>query len=89
MESVLIEPAEIELNEAVGRSHPEIMRGIDSRDFDAALEAAAPIFPAVDRFFEEVLVMAEDKAIRENRLKLLLDVVLTLGRFGDLAQIPR
>jgi glycyl-tRNA synthetase beta chain len=89
VESVLIEPAEIELHEAVGRSHPEIMRGVDNRDFDAALTAAAPIFPAVDRFFDEVLVMAEDEAIRENRLKLLLDVVMTLGLLGDISQIPR
>lgn len=89
VESVLIEPAEIELNEVVGRSYPEIMRGIDNRDFDAALDAAAPIFPAVNRFFDEVLVMAEDQAVRENRLKLLLDVVVTLGQFGDISQIPR
>jgi glycyl-tRNA synthetase beta subunit len=43
----------------------------------------------LDRFFEEVLVMHEDAAVRENRLRLLLDVRDTLGQLGDLAQIPR
>ena len=33
--------------------------------------------------------MAEDPKVRENRLRLLLDVRDTLGALGDLAQIPR
>ena len=40
-------------------------------------------------FFEDVLVMDEDPAVRANRLRLLLDVRDTLGRLGDLSQIPR
>ena len=43
----------------------------------------------VDRFFEDVLVMAEDSAVRANRLRLLLDVRDALGLVGDFAQIPR
>ena len=41
------------------------------------------------RFFDEVLVMAEDEAVRANRLRLLLDVRDTLGALGDFSQIPR
>jgi glycyl-tRNA synthetase beta subunit len=33
--------------------------------------------------------MAEDKAIRANRLRLLLNVRDTLGKLGELSQIPR
>jgi glycyl-tRNA synthetase beta subunit len=33
--------------------------------------------------------MAEDKAIRANRLRLLLDVRDAIGLLGDLSQIPR
>ena len=33
--------------------------------------------------------MDEDPAVRANRLRLLLDVRDTLGRLGDLSQIPR
>jgi len=43
----------------------------------------------MERFFEDVLVMDEDPAVRANRLRLLLDVRDTLGRLGDLSQIPR
>jgi glycyl-tRNA synthetase beta subunit len=35
-----------------------------------------------------VLVMAEDRAVRANRLRLLLNVRDTLGRLGELSQIP-
>jgi glycyl-tRNA synthetase beta subunit len=43
----------------------------------------------VARFFDDVMVIADDDAVRGNRLRLLLDVRDRLGRLGDLAQIPR
>jgi glycyl-tRNA synthetase beta chain len=54
-----------------------------------ALESGATLAPLMERFFEEVLVMDEDEAVRANRLRLLLDVRDTLGRLGDFSQIPR
>src|ERR671934_1971343 len=54
-----------------------------------AVEAGAKLAPLVERFFDEVLVMDEDPAVRANRLRLLLDVRDTLGRLGDFSQIPR
>src|ERR671936_63674 len=53
-----------------------------------ALESGAKLAPLVERFFDEVLVMDEDPAVRANRLRLLLDVRDTLGRLGDFSQIP-
>jgi glycyl-tRNA synthetase beta subunit len=53
------------------------------------LSAAAALAPHVNRFFDDVLVMADDPAVKANRLRLLLDVRDTLGRLGDFAQIPR
>jgi glycyl-tRNA synthetase beta chain len=88
-DSLLTEPAEIDLQDVVGRSFPEIKRLTDLEEFDKAFDAAAAIFPVLDRFFDEVLVMAEDAQVRDNRLKLLLDVKHTLALFGDVAQIPR
>nr|MBA2476574.1 hypothetical protein [Actinomycetota bacterium] len=44
----------------------------------------------VERFFEEVLVMAEDPAVRANRLRLLLELRDRIrAALGDLAQLPR
>jgi glycyl-tRNA synthetase beta chain len=54
-----------------------------------AFAAAADLAPVVERFFEDVLVMAEDSAIRANRLALLAQVRDEVGRLGDFSQIPR
>ncbi len=61
---------------------------IADRDPEAFASAAA-LAPAVERFFDEVLVMAEDSAIRANRLALLSQVRDEVGRLGDLSRIPR
>ena len=58
-------------------------------DLNAALESGAQLAPVMERFFDEVLVMAEDDAVRANRLRLLLDVRDALGALGDFSQIPR
>ena len=58
-------------------------------DVRAGLESGATLAPLMERFFDEVLVMDEDPAVRANRLRLLLDVRDTLGRLGDFSQIPR
>jgi glycyl-tRNA synthetase beta chain len=53
------------------------------------LAAAAQLAPHVNRYFDEVLVMADDATLRANRLRLLLDVRDALGRLGDFSLIPR
>lgn len=58
-------------------------------DVRRSLESGAALAPLVERFFDEVLVMDEDAAVRANRLRLLLDVRDVLGRLGDFSQIPR
>jgi glycyl-tRNA synthetase beta chain len=58
-------------------------------DLTAALQSGAQLAPVMERFFDEVLVMAEDERVRANRLRLLLDVRDTLGALADFSQIPR
>jgi glycyl-tRNA synthetase beta chain len=86
---LLTEPAEQEVAKALAEVEPEIAAALETGDFEAAVEAGAKLGPVLHRFFEEVLVMAEDEAIRRNRLRLLLDVRDTLRALGDLGQIPR
>jgi glycyl-tRNA synthetase beta chain len=81
--------AEVALIEALAGISPRIEAALESRDFEGALAAAAELGPPVDRFFDEVLVMAEDSQVRANRLRLLLDVRDAVGALGDLSQIPR
>ncbi|MBA3716785.1 MAG: glycine--tRNA ligase subunit beta [Actinobacteria bacterium] len=86
---LLVEESEIELAREVARLTPEIQTALQRGDTEGALRSAAELGAPVDRFFEEVLVMAEDSAVRANRLRLLLDVRDAIGHVGDLAQIPR
>jgi len=83
------EPAERVLLGTLADAGPRIDAAVQARDFGAALAAAAELGPPVDRFFDEVHVMAEDDAVRANRLRLLLDVRDAVGALGDLSQIPR
>ena len=68
---------------------PKIAAALEAREFEAALAAAAELRAPDDRFFDEVLVMAEDAQVRANRLRLLLEVRDAVGALGDLSQIPR
>jgi glycyl-tRNA synthetase beta chain len=81
---LLVEDAEKALAEALAKV------AIDGNgDLEASLESGAQLAPLMERFFDEVLVMDEDAAVRANRLRLLLDVRDTLGALGDFSQIPR
>ena len=86
---LLAEPAEQEVAAALEAVEPELAAALETADFEAAVEAGARLGPVLNRFFEDVLVMAEDPKLRENRLRLLLDVRDTLRALGDLGQIPR
>lgn len=82
--ALLVEDAEKALADALATV------AIDGNgDLQAALESGAELAPVMERFFDEVLVMAEDDAVRANRLRLLLDVRDALGALGDFSQIPR
>jgi glycyl-tRNA synthetase beta chain len=87
--ALLVEPAEVEVAKALERLDSQLETALEAGDYDAAVASAAELGPALDRLFEDVLVMAEDTAVRANRLRLLLNVRDTLGKLGELSQIPR
>jgi glycyl-tRNA synthetase beta chain len=70
-EALLKEPQERELYDIYAKVAAEAGRRRESHDYRAALEEISTLRPAVDRFFDSVLVMAEDLGIRQNRLRLL------------------
>jgi glycyl-tRNA synthetase beta chain len=53
-------------------------------DYAGALKALATAKPVVDRCFDEVMVMADDPAVRANRLALLNGVAETMNRVADI-----
>jgi len=76
------------LFEAFQAVEPEAGTLADSGQYEEALEAIAGLRPAVDDFFDHVLVMAEDPAVRQNRLRLLgkLDKLFSsIAQFAEMA----
>lgn len=69
--ALLKEPAELTLAEQVSRKRNEIAPLLAKRDYTPALNALAELRPAVDAFFDQVMVMTDDQAVRDNRLMLL------------------
>ncbi len=55
--------------------------------YEQALERIAGLRKAVDRFFEEVMVMAEDEAVRKNRLALLSELLREFTTVADFSEI--
>ncbi|MGB0732143.1 MAG: glycine--tRNA ligase subunit beta [Pontibacterium sp.] len=69
--ALLADAPEIALADAVAALAGEIEPLYQAGDYQAALEKLAGLRAAVDHFFDEVMVMADDEAVRNNRLALL------------------
>lgn len=90
---LLREPAEKSLYEALAAALPEVERALGKRDkrqrdYEAALAHLAKLRPAVDAFFDGVMVNAEDPALRNNRLALLAQLRGLFTRIADLSCLP-
>ena len=68
---LVVEPEERALFEAIASSGSEAKAAVEIEDFQAAMSALARLRPAVDAFFDKVMVNADDPKLRANRLKLL------------------
>jgi glycyl-tRNA synthetase beta chain len=83
----LSDGAEHDLYLAFQKLQPIVDDRCTTGDFAGALLALASAKPAVDRFFDDVLVMADDPAIRANRLALLRGVAQTMNRVADISKL--
>jgi glycyl-tRNA synthetase beta chain len=79
--------AETALLEEVERVEAEATGLRRVRDYPAVLRAVASLKPAVDRFFDEVLVMAEEPAVRANRLAIMKRVSDLFADVADFRKI--
>ena len=57
--------------------------------FTNALRVLATAKPAVDRYFDDVMVMDDDPAVRANRLALLRGVASTMNRVADISKLAQ
>ncbi len=85
--AVLTDGAEHELYLAFQKLGPQVDACCAVGDYAAALRALAAAKPAVDRFFDTVLVMADDPGLRRNRLALLAGVARTMNRVADISRL--
>jgi glycyl-tRNA synthetase beta chain len=83
----LADGAEHDLWLAFQKLEPVVDGHCARSDFAGALLALAAAKPAVDRFFDDVLVMADDPAVRANRLALLRGVAQTMNRVADISKL--
>ena len=80
--------AERALAAAVAEVRGPLETALAGGDIEAALRAAAALRVPVDRYFDDVLVMADDDGVRRNRLAQLRELTELLGGFGDLGRLP-
>ena len=67
---------------------PPVEALLAERDYSGALRSLARLRPAVDAFFDKVMVMADDPAVRANRLQLLAGVQRLFLEVADLSRLP-
>jgi glycyl-tRNA synthetase beta chain len=86
-ESLLQDPAEKVLFENSKLSKEQVSNFINQDKYDLVFDQALQIKPAIDDFFEKVMVMADDKAIKENRIALLNSVKNIFASFIDFSAL--
>lgn len=79
-----VEPSERELLAAIEQAEAASRRAGSAEDFFAGFD---PLIPVINRFFEAVLVMADDPAVRANRLGLLQRIAALPAGVFDLSQV--
>ncbi len=83
----LKEPQERALFEALRAASRAATPRFEQRDFTGYLKAFAVLKSPVDSFFDSVMVMAEDPALRRNRLSLLAELREEMNRVADLSNL--
>ena len=78
-----VEEAEKSLLESVRRIETDIRELLGRRSYEDVLKKMVSIKPAIDAFFDKVMVMAEDERTRANRLALLKYIVRLFFRVLD------
>lgn len=85
--SLLTEPAEQALAQSIATVQPVAQKQFDSGDYEGALATLAQTRAAVDTFFNDIMVMAEDQAVRLNRLSLLSQLHRLMNQVADISRL--
>lgn len=80
--------AESDLATAYAAAREPLVEALARLDVESAIATAAGLRPVVDRYFDAVLVMDDDAAVRANRLAQLAAVAGLVGQIGELSRLP-
>ena len=83
----LVEPAEQALHQALTATRERLTPLLAALDYGGALDSLEALREPVDAFFDQVLVNAEDAAVRDNRLALLASLHEAMNQVADLARL--
>ncbi|MCO5108952.1 MAG: glycine--tRNA ligase subunit beta [Burkholderiaceae bacterium] len=81
------EPAERALADRVAELKPQVDARMAAADFTGAMTLMAQAREAVDRFFDDVMVMADDPQVRANRLALLSGLRHLMNQVADISRL--
>ena len=88
-DAALVEPAEKALAASVATLRPQAEAQFATGDFAASLRTLAQAREPVDAFFADVMVMAEDPAVRANRLALLGQLHGLMNQVADISRLAQ
>ncbi len=84
---LLVEPAEQALAQALATARPQADERFERHDYAGSLKTLAALKAPVDAFFDDVMVNAEDAALRANRQALLKQLHDAMNRVADLSRL--
>src|SRR5262249_53502859 len=79
--------AERALFDVMRKAAPKVKDQKQKGQYKEALEVIAALRPDVDRFFEQVMVMAEKEDVRKNRLALLSELLQEFSTIADFSEL--
>ena len=86
-EILLKEDAERALYEMATKASEASIDAWDKNDYDAVVAVPATLVPAINTFFEDVMVMDKDEAIKANRLQLVRLAYSVMAIIGDISAL--
>ena len=83
----LRQPEEVTLERTLREVSARVARALEIEQFDEAMSELASLRRPVDEFFDKVTVNTDDRALRENRLRLLARIRAVMNQVADFSQI--
>ena len=89
LDESLMGDAEKALSQAVRASRASISEALEAKRLDDVIGQLASLREPIDAFFADVMVMDEDVALRENRLRLLNNLVEVFSGIANVGELGR